>query len=249
MKTTFNFLTLSIFFILSFTVAKAQVAEIGSYSGPLPKIDFSSPSTDRERDVNLTIGSKTITGKVILKTIYPDKDEFINTIKVTLKGEGIDIQTTTISCRTDYNPDGAFYKPSYIFDVFSGTVNGIQVSGYIGKSFNDKLFGSVFFGEKEMFVVKKSSLENYQLSFGDTQIGYASKKGMNKKGFPKIMYAMAFGEKEFEGIINHNGDLKNARIDYIYELSSVELSNEEISLWLFMHFSSEVFSGRTEIYR
>lgn len=249
MKTKLKLTVLSILLTVAISALHSQVAEVGNYAGPLPKIDFSSPGTDRERDVNLTINNKTITGKIIMQTLYPDKDEYINKISVSLKGEGIDIQTTTISCRTENSAEEIFYKPAYIFDVFSGTINGLQINGYIGKSFNDKLFGSTFIGDKEMYVVKKSSINNYQLSYGDIQIGYASKTGMNKKGFPKIMYSMAFGAKEFEGIINHNGDLKNARIDYIYELSTVELTDEEISLWLFMHFSCEVFSGRTPIYR
>jgi hypothetical protein len=248
MKTKLKITVISLIMVAISSIINAQVSLIGNYTGSLPKIELSS-STDLERDVNLTIANKTITGKVSLKTIYPDVDEYINTINVSLKGEGIDIQTTTISCRTIYMPEGTFTKKSYVFDVFAGTINGKQINGYICKAFSDKLFGSVFIGGKELSVLKKSKINGYQLNYGDMIIGYECKNGMNKQGFPKITYTMAFGSKTVDGIINHNGDLKNKKIDYTYELSSAELSDEEISLWLLILFSSEALSERTEVYR
>lgn len=231
--------------IMVVPLVNAQITSSGTYGGSLPKIEIAKFTTS-EREVNLTISNKTITGKV---TLTMDWNAAVSTIKVNLKGEGIDFNVTTVSCRTDNPNMPGIFDETQIFDVYAGQINGKLISGYFGKDYSNKLYGAVMIGDKELTILKKSNMKNYQLSYGDLLISCETKGGMNKQGFPKLTYEMVMGIKNLTGVVNKNGDLKNNRKEFVYELSSPELNDEEMSVWLFLFFSTEIFSGRTDIHR
>ena len=195
--------------------SNAQTSNTGSYTG-----------TIKEGTISFTICNKTINGS--FKSDW--KFGTPKTIEVSLKGDGIDIQTTTTSME---NFSG---YSSEMTDAFSGTVNGQQISGSITKTYFGTLKGSVKIGNKSI-TADKSNL-NYVLNYDNVSITCKRKLGTKQK------FNMTWGDKKIDGTVSSKVNLGKNTLTSQYAFTSPQMSDDEIAVWLFLFISSEIFSGR-----
>lgn len=215
MKTNIKSGVLSMLVALVIPFALAQNNNSGSYTG-----------TIKNGDLSFLICNKTITG-----TFKSDwKFGTPKTIDVSLKGDGIDIQTNTTSTE---NISGYYTER---IDVFSGTVNGQLVSGNFTKTYLSGFKGAVKIGDKT--ITPDKTYLNYTLDYSGTTITCKRKVGTKQK------FNMVWGDKKIDGTVNSKVNLGKNTMSSQYAFTSPDMSNDEIALWLFLFVSSEIFSGR-----
>lgn len=212
---TFASITTTLLLIWAPIVLPAQMTNTGSYSGSI-----------KSGDLNFQICNKTITGSF--------KSEWSlgtpKTIEVSLKGEGIEVQTTTTSSE---NTSGYYTERT---DVFSGTVNGQPVSGSFTKTYFSGFKGTVKIGGKTITADK--TYLNYELNYDGVKIACKRKVGTKQK------FNMVWGDKKIDGTINSKVNLGKNTMTSAYAFTSPQLTDDEIAVWLFLFVSSEIFSGR-----
>lgn len=215
MKTLIKSGIVSMLIALVVPFVNAQYNNTGSYTG-----------TIKEGTMTFTICNKTISGTCKSDWGFGTP----KTIDVSLKGDGIDIQTNTTSTE-----DVSGYVSQRI-DVFSGTVNGKAVSGNFTKTYLAGFKGTVKIGDKT--ITPDKTYLNYVLDYSGLSITCKRKVGVKQK------FNMVWGGKNIDGTVNSKVNLGKNTLTSEYAFTSGEMSDEEIGLWLFLFVSSEIFSGR-----